>query len=170
MDDDGGPSFWWRDKRIKALQLSLGKHDVGTAIQHQILGTIGIQEPEILERFESYVDRMPRSDFDNAHTALDNFSKSEDRQRTLDKLVRWGQAVPFGLLGGISVKLLFDPIFFWYYYVIWAVGFASAFMAARVFTMTEDSYLGEKELRKLTTEKPEVTPEEEGEEPRLLKE
>jgi deoxycytidine triphosphate deaminase len=36
VDDDGGPSFWWRDKRIRALQTALGmrsagRHSIGVA-------------------------------------------------------------------------------------------------------------------------------------------
>lgn len=28
MDDDGGPSYWWRDKRVKELQAALREHDL----------------------------------------------------------------------------------------------------------------------------------------------
>jgi hypothetical protein len=40
MDDDGGPSYWWRDKRIKKMQSALGKFDIATAVQNDILNTI----------------------------------------------------------------------------------------------------------------------------------
>lgn len=161
VDDDGGPSYWWRDKRVKKLQKSLGKYDIGTSIQTEILDTIGIQEPEILERFENYVDRIPRVNIDSAVNILHSFADSEDRKRKLDKVVRWLQLLPLALLGSFSIKLLFDSAYYWYYYLIWFFSFVSTFLAARVVTTEEGEYLGTKELRK-------VNPGIENEERRLI--
>lgn len=152
MDDDGGPSYWWRDKRVKKLQTLLGKYDIATSVQNEILTTIGIQEPEILERFENYVDNLSRLNTDSAINILHSFANLEDRKRTTDKLFRWLQALPLTLLGGLSIRLLLDPMYFWYYYLIWFLTITSASLAARIFTIPEGEYLGEKELRKATLE------------------
>ncbi len=152
MDDDGGPSYWWRDKRIKKMQSALGKFDIATAVQNDILNTIGIQEPEILERFEIYIDNLPRASLDSADAALSSFAHLEDRKRTIDKMLRWSQGVPFALLGSLSIRLLLEPVYYWYFYLIWLLTILSAILAARIFTIEESEYLGEKELRNTSKE------------------
>src|SRR5208337_5350450 len=59
MDDDGGPSYWWRDKRIRALQQVFTEKSVELFVQERILEKIGIQEPEIIERFERFITKKP---------------------------------------------------------------------------------------------------------------
>lgn len=67
MDDDGGPSYWWRDKRIRRLQKTLGEIDIAIAIQNSILDTIGFRSLRCLSDSKSsflssqvWTLRMPR--------------------------------------------------------------------------------------------------------------
>jgi hypothetical protein len=55
MDDDGGPSYWWRDKRIRQLQEALREYDVAEKIQAEVLDVIGPCEPDLIEQFEKLV-------------------------------------------------------------------------------------------------------------------
>lgn len=149
MDDDGGPSYWWRDKRINKLHERLNQRDVALAIQQEILETIGVQEPEVLERFERYVDSRPLGAVESAEVLLDRFAQSEETKRTIDKIWRWAHAVPLALTGSLSIKLLLDQTYGWPHYTVWAITALSLLVAARAVMLKEGEYLGEKELRKL---------------------
>jgi deoxycytidine triphosphate deaminase len=148
MDDDGGPSYWWRDKRIQNLHSTLGKFEIGSLVQEQLINVISIQEPQILERFESYLDKLPLANLDSSNEILSLFAKSEDRSKKFQKVIRWSQGLPFALLGGLSIRLLLDPTYHWYYYLIWVLTLVSVLLTARILTTEEDEYLGEKELSK----------------------
>lgn len=149
MDDDGGPSYWWRDKRVKHLHERLNQRDVTLGMQQTILKTIGTQEPGVLERFERYIDTRALNALDNVEVLLDSFAHSEDRRRVLDKIWRWAHAVPLAFTAGLSAKLLIEQPYGRKHYITWIITFLALILAARVFTINEGDYLGEKELRKL---------------------
>jgi len=88
MDDDGGPSYWWRDKRIRELQKKFHDANVELYVQEQILAAVGIQQPEVIERFERLVTRLGDLQKENAASLVDRFAASEDRLRTRHSVSR----------------------------------------------------------------------------------
>lgn len=121
VDDDGGPSYWWRDKRIRKLQQSLGARAVNERIQREMLEFIGPCEAELIDRFERLISGSPAADLTNAQEMLDRFATSEDRAR------RWAVAWR-GILQWTGPALLttsigllpFAPYEKWHY-TIWAL-------------------------------------------------
>jgi len=108
MDDDGGPSYWWRDKRIKKLQELFAKKDLSIEIQENILKQIGVQEPEIIERFENYISKCKTQDISNVDTVLEKFGRKEEKFKTKEIiLLRGVQILPL-ILSPVSIKLIFD--------------------------------------------------------------
>ncbi len=132
MNDDGGPSYWWKDKRIKRLQDRLKECDVSLKIQDEILEKIGNQEPEVIERFEKFIEKLPIDDFQNSEVVLDKFLKHEQKQSKKEKLLRtllevlvWifvsatGGSLfvkPFGTSHGIVWIFTLLILVFWVYY------------------------------------------------------
>jgi len=152
MDDDGGPSYWWRDKRIKHLQKSLGEIDVAIAVQNKVLDTIGFQEPEVLERFEKFVSKVPSGDFENAEAVLSSFAKSEDRRRSLDRLIKAILSGLFPLFLALSLgSLLQRPVGPWHI-VFWGAAVISLPISFVGFRIELAGYLGKGELQRLAYE------------------
>ncbi len=56
INDDGGPSLWWRDARVSQLQLRLGAVNVSERIRQEIVETVRFQNPQILERLQHDID------------------------------------------------------------------------------------------------------------------
>ncbi|PHI35183.1 dCTP deaminase [Pseudoalteromonas sp. GCY] len=113
MDDDGGPSYWWRDKRIKKLQKAFTEYSVDLKTQEELLERIGIQEPEIIERFEVYVSTNPQLASEGVDLLLQGFTKKEDKLRIRDKLIK-----------GISYSLF--PILASVFLGAWVAGIVGA--------------------------------------------
>lgn len=107
MDDDGGPSYWWRDKRIKELQKKLGEVDISLAIQNEIFKIIGDQEPEVIERMEKCIDKAKPDNLENAHSLLEFFSKKEDRRRFIRIIALNASKSAFPLFSTIALSLWF---------------------------------------------------------------
>jgi deoxycytidine triphosphate deaminase len=86
-DDDGGPSYWWRDKRIKRLQSIFLQKDIALNIQETLLERIGIQEPEIIERFEKFASNQKTENLTNPEYLLSLFYKREKKLERNEKIL-----------------------------------------------------------------------------------
>ena len=109
MHDNGGPSYWWRDKRIKSLQKKLREIDVTLDIQERVLEKIAPEEPEVQERFEEFVSKSKSDILGSCDTLLNAFFRHERLLEIRDLLLRGLMLVPLPILGGTTVRRLIDP-------------------------------------------------------------
>lgn len=148
MDDDGGPSYWWRDKRITQLQNRLGQINVGVGVEQQVLELIGPQESEVVARFQKDIDRMHFADLQHTDAALDEFASREDRRSrwaTVWRTILIGQLSIF-LLGGITNSIFSRPIGLWHW-LFWLATPISATVAYLAFAHPVGDFFGTEELR-----------------------
>jgi dUTPase len=110
VNDDGGPSYWWRDRSVERLHSNLGNANVPVAIQNEIVDLVRFQDVEMLGRFERFVARKRVGQVDNAETLLDEFASREGRRRWLDRAA----AAPFGFALALSIGLLTAPYEPWH--------------------------------------------------------
>ena len=108
MDDDGGPSYWWRDKRIKNLQETFRAKDIALNIQENILGALGVTDPDIIYRFEQFAAKLNKDDISNTDWVLQKFTKNEKTKQRLEDFFIRGSQVIFILLSGNSLRLIFS--------------------------------------------------------------
>ncbi len=149
MDDDGGPSYWWRDKRIRSLQDALTEKSVELYVQEKILAQIGIQEPDIIERFENLIEKKPEINRENAEFLIEEFAKSEDKLRTKDRIVVGLSKTLFPLFAGVSIALVFMPPYSISYFILWLSTIITLWPFLWAWKETPKEYLGKKELTKL---------------------
>jgi len=154
MNDDGGPSYWWRDKRIHKLQQVFQSKEVALTVQEDILKRIGIQEPEIIERFEKVVFRLTEPQKENADTLLDVFTLKEDTLRKRDKIVRGLKMVLFPLLASAAAGAFLVSPFAAAHYVLWTITAFSFWPFVVALREPSKEYLGTKDLEKLKNKNP----------------
>lgn len=149
MDDDGGPSYWWRDKYLSQLQKKFGEVDISVAIQNEIFEVIGPQEPEVIERFERLIATLPLSEVENSDTVLSAFAQSEGRLRFRESLIKAVATGAFLLFLSISLgSLLQNPITV-FHYVFWGLTLVSLPVSFWGLQYKLGEYLDEKILQKL---------------------
>lgn len=148
MDDDGGPSYWWRDKRIRSLQSFFSKRNIHLYVQETLLNKLGAQEPETIERFEKFVEKRPTANIENAETLLKEFSRSEDRLKLLDKLKNYFSVTLFTILFGCSIKIVVEKTsqFQSAHYSLFFFTCISFILLIFSFKKTPTPYLGKQEL------------------------
>lgn len=149
MNDDGGPSYWWRDKRIQKLQEVFQTKDVALAVQEDILKRVGIQEPEVIERFERVVFGLSEPQKENADALLDIFVKTEDKLRRLDKSVHGFAVALFPLVASAAIGSFFVSPVTAAHVAIWIYTLLTAWPFFAALREPKKEYLGEKELAKL---------------------
>lgn len=147
VDDDGGPSYWWRDKRIKQLHKVLAERSVETRIQRQMDSIVGRQEPEVLERLENYVSRTRMAEVSNAEALLDEFAGKEEKRRVRR---RWGILLARGAFTvGITMSLYVAskrPVQ-WWHWMTWSGGLGMLLLSIYAFRTEVGDHFGHSELR-----------------------
>jgi deoxycytidine triphosphate deaminase len=144
VNDEGGPSLWWRDARVEELQERLGQANAHEAIRQEIVDRVRFQSTEVLARFQRDIDRKQVHEVENADQILDEFARREDRRRLLDTVLL---ASPLLFAGGViaSVFVAFDT----WTAVLIALTIVSAIAALIAYERRDDGYLGSSELRAL---------------------
>jgi deoxycytidine triphosphate deaminase len=107
MQDDGGPSYWWRDKRIRSLQTTFHQKDIALDIQENILTAIGVSDPDIIQRFETFATGLNRDDISNSTALLRKFAERELWKKRIEEFFIRGSQVIFILITGNSLRLIF---------------------------------------------------------------
>jgi dUTPase len=147
MDDDGGPSYWWRDKRIRLLQTKFGERDITVDIQDRILNTIGYQEIEVLERFETFFANTDTKNLSNADLLLDTFAKSEDKRRLFITVSKWLVGFSFTAFFALSLRqLFFSPQYTISDFIVWAITILLLPLAYYMTVHNFGDHLGEREV------------------------
>jgi deoxycytidine triphosphate deaminase len=149
VNDDGGPSLWWRDARVRALQARLGEVHATERMQREIVERVRFESPDVLERFQNFVRRRRIDQVDNADALLQDFAKRENWRR-LGDLLSLG-ALP--VMAGVAFGSVFAKFAFWHV-IVWALFIASVFNALRAYVERDGGYLGTRELRE-TADRPE---------------
>jgi deoxycytidine triphosphate deaminase len=142
VNDDGGPSLWWRDARIRALQERLGEVHAGERMTNEIVALVRFESPDILERFQDFVHRKRAGELENADQLLDQFARREDRRRLLDKAALAAAPVlASALLGSVFVAFSIAHV------MLIAALIASLPLAIGAYIRRDGGYLGDRELR-----------------------
>ncbi|MDP3148202.1 MAG: dCTP deaminase [Ignavibacteria bacterium] len=105
MEDDGGPSYWWRDKRIKSLQETFHKMDISLNIQENILSSLGVKDPDIIFRFDKFAAKLKTDSVSNTDWIMQKFTKVEKNRQRFEEFFIRGSQVIFALLSGNSLRL-----------------------------------------------------------------
>lgn len=145
VDDDGGPSYWWRDTRIKELHARLGEIDKDIRIQDRVLKIIGNQEAEIIERFYTHIDHLPKTSFESADTLLESFLDSENRLHTRDRVINWFVGIVFTTLFSLSLRTVFFESYDRKCFLLWTLTVLCFFPLLHVLTTGEKPYFVKQE-------------------------
>jgi deoxycytidine triphosphate deaminase len=148
INDDGGPSYWWRDKRIQKLHALLAEHLVEERIQRDVYAAIGPCEPEVIERLERRIAGTRIADVHNAQALLEDFAESEERRR---RFRRWAINVSRGSFTvGITASLWVAnrlPPLRWWHVAIWCGAACLVGLSIYAFRTEVGDYFGAPELR-----------------------
>jgi hypothetical protein len=144
-NDDGGPSLWWRDGRVKELQARLGQFSTTEAIRRSIVDTVlASGSPDVLDRLQRYIDRSRVEAVENASQVLDGFAAKEDR-------LRWRDRISIGVFGtlfaGVVAALFVDLSLTFWHIVLLVVTFGVGMRALVALVRRDGGYFGGSELR-----------------------
>lgn len=142
-NDDGGPSKWWRDRSVLALQERLGEVHVPTTIQSEILDRVRFAEPAVLERLRSYVGHQRVGAIENRQALLEDLASKEDRRRLADTVAIG--TVPVLAAADLGSALV-PPIGIGHL-ILYVLTVVAVFLGFRGYLRRDSGYLGRREMK-----------------------
>jgi len=143
VNDDGGPSLWWRDKHIRELQRRLGETHVSERIQREILEVVEVTDSAVIERLQNFIDDRPAGKLSNTGDLLEDFAEKEERRWLID----WATVGAFPILAGAALSAIFVPFGFLHVVVLVLLA-ADIVLGWRGFVRRDGGYLRKKVLRR----------------------
>jgi hypothetical protein len=151
IDDDGGPSYWWKDTNVKKLRRLLVERSVPDAVRESVYQLISKRDTDLIERFEEYIFKNPNLAWTNAHEVIEAFSKSENRRfrwaYCRHKTALWAGPAFLTLSIGCVFRTPYTPL----HYALWIASAGLLFLTAWRFFRCDPpgDYLTASEVAKL---------------------
>jgi deoxycytidine triphosphate deaminase len=149
INDDGGPSLWWRDRHIRELQRRLGETHVSERIQREIVEVAEVTDPAVIERLQDFIDDRPAGKLSNAGDLLEEFAEKEERRWLVD----WAAVGAFPILAAGTLSAIFVP-FGLLHFLLLALLVVDLVLGWRGFVRRDGGYLRRKDLHKKTVRDP----------------
>jgi len=148
LNDDGGPSYWWRDKRIKKLHTLLSEKLVEERIQRELEQSIGSWEPEVIERLERLVAGMRMDEMQSVDSVLERFGEKEDRRRSFRQWAINVSRASFtvGIAASLWVANKLPPPH-WWHWAVWCGSLILVTLSIYAFRTEVGAHAGVRDLQ-----------------------
>jgi deoxycytidine triphosphate deaminase len=151
MNDNGGPSYWWRDKYVKQLQGALAAMDASEAVQQSVYGRLADVDTEILERLGNFLEKHSKAGQATADDLLAQFGSKEDslRRKHKNALAIW--LTIFGVIASLAAAAVLTPdILLWCKVASCAATAVAAVIAVYVYYRPRPhAFLGAADVKRL---------------------
>jgi deoxycytidine triphosphate deaminase len=144
VDDDGGPSYWWRDQALTSVQAQLASR--GYQDQAVVLDRIGPPSDEVLGALERFLHKTNTQRAADGDALVASFVKSEDRRRRWNQVLRRGPTGLLVALVGTTLATLDKALLNPFHYSLWGATIVVAGMTLRTVTAPARQYFGQREL------------------------
>lgn len=108
-DDDGGPSYWWKDRHLKSLMTTMGNSNYSIAAQQKILELLDKEHYDfapILDRLEEFLTARKGADVSNVDSLLFAFVSDENRRARNHRWASNMSAVAVAVFGAGLLSVL----------------------------------------------------------------
>ena len=121
MNDDGGPSFWWRDDMIEYLYLKVHGKEISEELASSIISLFSDIDDFGIYRLDKLINSLSPSELTNIEDLKDLFRKSEIKKRNWNRLRNSIFYGGFPSLLLTSIGVFFErPITKWHW-VLWLI-------------------------------------------------
>lgn len=127
MNDNGGPSHWWRDKFIRDLCESLRKHNLPDVIFNKFLSIMSPEDTEIIRRFDKFISTKQVDEITNYEDLMSGFIQKERKRIVFRKMVKSVSVGLFPSLLFLSIELSWRKEFDFSLYLLWSLTILSLF-------------------------------------------
>ncbi len=105
-DDDGGPSYWWRDESYVGFKSKMESLGLSSLALDQVLKKVGRTDISCMERFERFLSNHRLQDLPDASTLLPKFAAAEERKERTQIACQWIKGIFATAITGNVARLL----------------------------------------------------------------
>jgi deoxycytidine triphosphate deaminase len=117
QNDDGGPSFWWRDQMFENIRSS--HEDITETTMNELITRFENIDDDGLLRFEKYLSSKSYTNISNSTDIIYSFSKQEKRKSKIQIVLKGVYGMLQAALLTTSIKLIFDISYTSIHYCFW---------------------------------------------------
>jgi deoxycytidine triphosphate deaminase len=141
QNDDGGPSFWWRDKVFQAIRDDY-ENKISEDSINELIKVFQKVDDDGLNRFKVFLSKIDTGNISNSSDILSAFANREKRKSRKQRVIKGVLSMLQIALVGSSIKLLLDyPNYTTIHYIFWAIVVATLpFSIWFVFSREEKKY------------------------------
>ncbi|MCH8800389.1 MAG: dCTP deaminase [Chloroflexi bacterium] len=122
LQDDGGPSYWWRDSLVQKLHTKLAGVDVSNEVIDGLTESIEGIDDQALFRLERLLDD---ESFTNAPDVLERFRAQEKKRQQFYKFRRLPSLWSLPAFIAVSLSSLVSSPFGFWHFLLWGLTGAS---------------------------------------------
>lgn len=125
MNDDGGPSFWWRDDMIDYLYSKVHGREINEEFASNIINSFRDIDDFGIYRLDKFIHSLSPSELTNIEDLKELFRKSENKKKNWNRLKNALFYGAFPSLLATSMGVYFEkPITKWHW-VLWIMSLLS---------------------------------------------
>jgi hypothetical protein len=121
MNDEGEPSRFWQDARIRRLQEACGRVSLAERVRKEFVEAIGSRDVEIVDRFLGFFHALPANEITSAREVLERFAEQDTRRQVWKRrgllFLKWFTLLPVGVALGSLLKRPYEVPHF----ILWAI-------------------------------------------------
>jgi hypothetical protein len=145
LEDDGGPSYWWRDKLFTKVVQRIQHQDIRESAVTLLPRDLPL---EVLERLDRFISSARLSAVGNGAELIEDFAESEDRQRKRIGLFKGSSALMVPVVTGASLGSLFVHPIGYGHWALWTLDFILAIAGVIAWRMPQNEFYGQRELER----------------------
>jgi len=89
MNDDGGPSYWWRDAMVERIYQSYLSRRIDQEAIERLKGQIDKLDDDGIFRFERFIRKQRLGEVTNVEDLIESFSRSEKKAKLRHQAICW---------------------------------------------------------------------------------
>lgn len=120
QNDDGGPSYWWRDKLFNQIKKNYISYLPENALSILVEKFNKVDDLG-LYRFEKFSEKLQLHEIDNAEDIIQKFCSKERKLANIQRTLLWFLPALEMSFVGLSLKFAFDNSHNYFHYVAWSI-------------------------------------------------
>lgn len=147
VEDDGGPSYWWKDRMFAQINDRMGEHNISGAVRDSLADLISPDvRVEVLERLDRFIQRLPVGEVESGTELMESFAKTEDFRRRTGLLARASLFALATVLLGTTLGSFFVRPFHSGHFITWGATIAAVGLSGLAHWLRAGQYYGVAEL------------------------
>jgi len=143
QNDDGGPSYWWRDNLLTGLKTQYHEKYISEETLGILINRMSTLDDDVVFRFDRFLHALAVHKMTNPDEIIEAFQRSEANKQKVDKILFGLRVGVFPILLSVSLGAFFAKPYWWLHYIVWGATIVAFFPFICAFLQEKTMYYTE---------------------------